>query len=86
MPHEVLEALQKPELTFPYPFLLEGDMADLGKRIEEERPTLIALSVLAFPVSNMRKFLDDREIQKLLNERYTMRDIGKYMVWELKRQ
>ena len=86
VPHEILEAIGQPELTFPYPFLLEGNMADLRKRIEEEKPTLIALSVLAFPVSNIRNFLNDNEIMKILEERYDKRDIGKYMVWELKRQ
>ena len=85
VPHEVLEALGKPELTFPYPFLLEGDMADLRKRIEEEKPTLIALSFLAFPVDNMRKLLNNSEIKKLLEERYERRDIGKYMMWEMKK-
>ena len=60
-------------------------MADLRKRIEEEKPTLIALSYLAFPVKNMRNFLNDSEMKNILEERYEKRDIGKYMVWEMKK-
>ena len=70
VPHEVLEALGKPELTFPYPFLLDDDMDALRKKIEQEKPTLIALSVLAFPVNSIRAFLNDNEMQILLDKHY----------------
>ncbi len=80
MPVEIVQNLgwldnRVPELS------LWDDPQLLAQRIRQEKPALVAMSVLISPVPILRRLLDDQELRQSLDENYAAQHTGKMRLW-----